>query len=564
MELERDALLSKHSSDRLLQPFPLKPFDRTLNMSKERNTLSGPVDSTTQFSEARLCVQKNIDALPMYKVAFMACVIGLANTGDAVEISKVGFFLPDLPDITAFQSSFLTSSVFAGMFFGGVFLGQLSDRIGRRKTYIGTLAVNSLAGLCCSIFPSLDVVICFRFLGGVAIGGSFPVIFTYAAELFPTALRGKVISIIGSFFMVGAVYVALVAWAMLADNETTGTSLSTPMRYYVAFTCIPVVLACITAYFVLPESPLYLYDHGKYEELFIVLKEHYGSCDKDLRIISNLISQTPPCTRDYTHSHSHTQSEPETMCQQYGCSQIEKTIQSLRDSPALLKQAILLLIIYTSLAFASYGITTWISLLYKNVGITNEYKAALIFASAQLPANVISVYFIDSVGRKRLLVWGLGCSMLCAAAFGLDYRDLTVVIVFSALFNMFTVIAWNSLNCFSVESFPTRIRASTMGILGAAGRISAGIAQFTNAYLAQDVLVLLFITAIVLFAGTVSAQFLFESNHKMLKDSPEQTQTHEKEEEMNEGNGDEKVHVATVTAAATAKHKTPFNPILNA
>ena len=88
---------------------------------------------------------------------------------------------------------------------------------------------------------------------------------------------------------------------------------------------------------------------------------------------------------------------------------------------------------------------------------------------------------IERFGRKKLLALGLGVGSFSAFVCALNNQKRVLVIVWTSIFNMATVVAWNSLNCFSVESFPTRIRSSTMGILGAMGRLSAAIAQFSNA-----------------------------------------------------------------------------------
>jgi len=144
---------------------------------------------------------------------------------------------------------------------------------------------------------------------------------------------------------------------------------------------------------------------------------------------------------------------------------------------------------------------------------------------------------IEKVGRKNLLVFGLGVAAAAAGICAFDYNQRTLVIVLTSLFNMSTVVAWNSLNCFSVESFPTRIRSSTMGLLGAMGRVSAAIAQFSNAAMQKNVTLLLLVTAGALFVGASSAICITETAGQTLPDDPP---SHERD-----GDNDHSKHEST-------------------
>jgi MFS family permease len=51
-----------------------------------------------------------------------------------------------------------------------------------------------------------------------SVGGSIPVVFAYCCELVPTRRRGFYLTIVAAFWMVGAMLVAGLAWALLAPN----------------------------------------------------------------------------------------------------------------------------------------------------------------------------------------------------------------------------------------------------------------------------------------------------------------------------------------------------------
>jgi MFS family permease len=93
--------------------------------------------------------------------------------------------------------------------------------------------------------------------------------------------------------------------------------------------------------------------------------------------------------------------------------------------------------------------STWISTLFEDVGIGNPYAAAFIFALANLPGNIVSLVFIEKYGRRWLLSGGMCLAAVSALGFALDTHAAGVVVLCAALFNAFSVIGWNSLDCLS-------------------------------------------------------------------------------------------------------------------
>ena len=162
-------------------------------------------------------------------------------------------------EITQSQKEFLTASVFIGMLFGGLMCGYMSDRIGRRPTLLTCLIVNTVFGLFSAIAPNVTWLIIFRIIAGLGIGGSVPAVFSLGAELFPAANRGKLLSLIASFWMVGAIFTAAVAWIMLGET-LSGIKIipSSGWRPFAVICALPALIAFIFTIIYIPESPRYL------------------------------------------------------------------------------------------------------------------------------------------------------------------------------------------------------------------------------------------------------------------------------------------------------------------
>lgn len=87
----------------------------------------------------------------------------------------------------ALQAVMISSSVFAGMLAGGLFFGLAADRIGRRKSYIITMIMNSICAASFSFSENAWVMAALRFFTGVGVGGAVPAVFTLGLEVAPNS-----------------------------------------------------------------------------------------------------------------------------------------------------------------------------------------------------------------------------------------------------------------------------------------------------------------------------------------------------------------------------------------
>ena len=169
-------------------------------------------------------------------------------------------------------------------------------------------------------------------------------------------------------------------------------------------------------------------------------------------------------------------------------------------------------LIWYTLSFGSYGISTWINVLFDNIGIGNVYLNSFIFALANLPGNIFAIQYIEVMGRRKMLCYGMVLAAFSAIGFAVGTSVPVVVVTCACLFNAFSVAGWNALDCMSVENFPTSVRTTAMGTVAAAGRLGAISAQFVNGSLESNVAVLLFVTSSCMLVGGVAALFTPNDN----------------------------------------------------
>ncbi|KAK2084199.1 Synaptic vesicle glycoprotein 2A [Saguinus oedipus] len=145
-------------------------------------------------------------------------VLGLALMADGVEVFVVGFVLPSAEKDMCLSDSnkgMLGLIVYLGMMVGAFLWGGLADRLGRRQCLLISLSVNSVFAFFSSFVQGYGTFLFCRLLSGVGIGGSIPIVFSYFSEFLAQEKRGEHLSWLCMFWMIGGVYAAAMAWAII-------------------------------------------------------------------------------------------------------------------------------------------------------------------------------------------------------------------------------------------------------------------------------------------------------------------------------------------------------------
>ena len=97
----------------------------------------------------------------------------------------------------------------AGM--GGIMFGFIADRIGRKKALMLSILTYSACSLGSGFSTSILVLVLFRFLLGLGMGGEWNTGITLVAETWPIHLRAKAIAVVQSAWALGMAAAAVVA-----------------------------------------------------------------------------------------------------------------------------------------------------------------------------------------------------------------------------------------------------------------------------------------------------------------------------------------------------------------
>jgi MFS family permease len=156
-------------------------------------------------------------------------------------------------------SGWAASLYIAGACLGAIIFGQLTDRFGRKKLFMITLAIYLTGTMLTALSFSPGWFFACRFLTGMGIGGEYSAINSAIDELIPAKHRGRVdISINGSYWL-GGIGGSLLAVVMLNTNL-----FPINLGWRLSFVLGAVIgLAVLLVRRNVPESPRWLFIHGR-------------------------------------------------------------------------------------------------------------------------------------------------------------------------------------------------------------------------------------------------------------------------------------------------------------
>ena len=189
-----------------------------------------------------------------WRVVWMTAVGGMLEFLDGYIIAFVLAFIIEPWHLQYRQTALVLLSSGVGSLLGSFMWGQLSDRIGRLKTFVATIITCSLGSLALALTPEGDWITlsALRFLVGIGVGGFF-VPMMLVQEFLPQRRRGQACGIVSATTAGGLVLGALSGSFIAPALGWRGMFLvgALPLFYGIA------------VYRLLRESPAWALDKGR-------------------------------------------------------------------------------------------------------------------------------------------------------------------------------------------------------------------------------------------------------------------------------------------------------------
>ncbi|WP_339257185.1 MFS transporter [Paenibacillus sp. FSL P2-0136] len=340
---------------------------------------------------------------------------GLSWMFDAMDVGMISFVVAALAkewSLGPEKIGYLTSINSVGMAVGAAAAGILADRFGRKSVLLWTLLIFSIAsGL--SAFAAGYAVLCvLRFIAGFGLGGELPVASTLVSESMPVKERGRAVVLLESFWALGWILSALIAYFVIPDYG---------WRIAFAIGAVPALYA------------LYLRkaidDSPKFAE----------------------IKKAPPVP-------------------------LRKRVAAVWSAEHRRSTIMLWILWFTVVfSYYGMFLWLPTVMVLKGFSLVKSFEYVLIMTLAQLPGYFTAAYFIEKYGRKFVMVIYLLLTAVSAAWFGNSTTE-GMLMAAGICLSFFNLGAWGGMYAYTPELYPTKIRSTGVGLATSFGRIGGIIA----------------------------------------------------------------------------------------
>ncbi len=383
-------------------------------------------------------VLERLEALPLGRFHYkLLLVTGLGWLFDSMDTGLIAFILPVLAKewgLAPGQMGLIGSIGLIGMALGAVVSGTIADRIGRKKVFTITVLLYSIASAFCALSWNYQSLLVFRFLVGFGLGGELPVAATLVSEYAPSRVRGRFIVLLESFWGLGWIAAACIAYFFIPLYG---------WRMAFLIGALPALYVCLIRMH-MPESVRYLLAHGRVGEA----RKIVVSLERQLHVpVAPFVSEkeTVPVVA-------------------------KASFRELWKKP-FASRTIMLWLVWFGINFSYYGIFMWLPSLVFQQGFTvvKTFEYVLIMTLAQLPGYYCAAWLVDKIGRKYTLSAFLLFSGVASYFFG-HASTAAALMMWGSVMSFFNLGAWGVLYTYTPEQYPTAIRALGSGWAAGFGR----------------------------------------------------------------------------------------------
>lgn len=411
---------------------------------------------------------KNFNKMYILAISMISAMGGLLFGYDWVVIGGAKPFYERFFDIANSPNlqAWAMSSALIGCVVGAVLSGIISDRYGRKRPLMLSAFLFTIASVGTGATSDYNVFIIFRMMGGVGIGLASALSPMYIAEIAPSHIRGKFVSLNQMTIVIGILLAQIINLLIAQDvpvgasDEFIRASWNGQMAWrWMFYACgVPAVLFLILAFF-LPESPRWLMKAGKAEKAFPTLSKIGGE----------------------TYARDEMKNIQATL----------DDVSEKVDFKTLFKPmygAVLLIGIYIAVFQQWSGLNTVFNYAEEifsaaGYGVSDTLFNIVITGSVNLIFTLVAMFTVDKWGRKKLMIVGsVGLAVnyiLLGSAYYFQLQGVAVLILVLTAIAIYAMslapIVWVILS----EIFPNRIRGAAMALATFALWVACFILTYT-------------------------------------------------------------------------------------
>ncbi len=440
-------------------------------------------------------------------------IAGMGFLTDAYDLFVISLALPIVAAVygsngvlSTTQTSLLASAALIGAVIGPLVFGTLADRFGRRTIYVVTLSVLAVGAIGSAFsapiggLSTIDVLIVWRLVLGIGIGGEYPLSATIMSEYSNVHSRGRLVAMV--FAMQGFGLLAGAAVSLGVVYLTT--SLDLAWRVILGAGAVP---ALLTIYFRtrLPETPRYSLSRGDVRSAARAVERVTGAPSASPGGASGLV-----------------RAPVRTILRTYGLLIFATAASWFLLDASFYSTSIFNPEILSQIGFAASAAAGTLAKV-RLLAVGNMVIALV----AAVPGYWAAVALIDRLGRRPLQMIGFAVMAVAFLLLSFTYSAIvTVLPVFLTLYG-FTFFFGNfgpntTTFVYPSEVFPTAFRTTGHGIAASAGKAGAvvGVLVFASLQVVYGLPWFFGILAVIAFLGfVVTIVALPETSQRSLEDA---------------------------------------------
>lgn len=358
---------------------------------------------------------------------------GLGGIGIALSLAT-----KDL-QLTPLWFGLLGGASLLGLFFGALLTGPVADQHGRRPVFAYNMLLLSLFSALPFLVTTREELLVLRLIIGFLLGTDYVVSKAMLTEFTPRSVRGKIMSSLSVAWAAGYAC-AFIVGVMLSDLGPDA------WRWMLAVAAIPCLLV-LPLRWGLPESPLWLAQHGRAAEAARIVRDRIGAQ-----------VQPPP-------------EQPTPVRTQSRWAELL--------SPAWRQRTLVGCTFFVCQVIPYFAMGTFVSRVLAALQVRDEHIGGVLYNVSLVAGAIAGMFIVDRMSRRQFLVGSFAVS--AGAMLILTIADSPPPVVTIGLFALFAGVLSASTNLVYVylpELFTTDVRASGIGMAIAASRIGSAISTF--------------------------------------------------------------------------------------
>ena len=392
--------------------------------------------------------------------------------------------------VTTLWESWISASVLIGTFFGGLLLGYVTDRIGRKPMFTFDLMLFSGCALLLFFVTAPWQVFVLGILMGLAVGADYSIGSPLLGEFAQRKTRGNYLGLLEIGWNVGYVVAYLIGYLI-------NTYAADWWRVILGMSIVPAVISLIVRHG-LPESPRWLVSKGRRKEAVAIYRDQL-----DLQHPGDLLE------------------EPE-----------QETKWMVLFSRQYIRRTLFASLSWSAIVMPYFALTFFGPDILKALGMgSGSLLGALLGTIVALVGATISWYIVDKVGRRKVVILPM---FGCAGALFLASMYLHMPIIFGVVAYFGYLFSYGIMSIttgiYPEEVFPSSVRASGVGLSSSVSRVAAaigtwGLPPVKEHFGVSTVLIILGVVSAL--GGILSFAWAPETNGKSLTETSHEADPHE-------------------------------------